>query len=359
MLVVTDLHERDGNFPARISYRDEIDHVYRHLKATIEKYREGGYSVGLLFLGDIFHKSYKVPDNMLENRNKVAGFIDMVDFAYTAVGNHEITYAKNNPFWHMVDSLHMAPSLNAGWHKKSLIAKGYREKLKVADRVVLGNTEILFNHHGIPWHKPSKPEDGMVTIGLFHQDVMVTELLKVMEEEYDHSIFDYGFDYMDGTSRLAGYDIAFVGHNHLTYGKYVYEQTSGEKTIIQWLASLGRSNVREVSNTFLERDIPAIIVEDKEFKKVESNKFQLLTREVCVNEAQIEKDQESRRKVKERKRMGTMTFYDDPYQNLLDTFAEKPDVLDILEASKERSLSVRSLDLDEKLHGVLGGYWNE
>lgn len=355
-LAISDLHERDGNFPARKSYKDELEFVYAEIKKQILKYRnEQDRRVVLLFLGDIFHKSYKVPDGVLESSNRVLELINLADDAYSVVGNHEITYSKNNPFWHMVDNLDTAPSLNQGYHVKKLEAKGINSKLKVVDRLMFGDTEFLFNHHGIPWHTPDL-EIAKVTIGLFHQDVMVTELIQVMEDTYQHGIFDYGFDYMDSSRNLNGYDVALVGHNHMTYGKFIHEMESGHRPLIQWLASLNRSSVREINNRFLERDIPAIIMDDYKFIKMESNKFSLLSREETVFEDKVVVERNKRIRMKDRKRINAMLFDEDPFQNLVDTFGDRPEILDILESAKMRGLSSKSKELDINVKDILRGY---
>lgn len=325
-LVVTDLHDSERNMSTRIDYRAEINFVYSKLISLIQRYKEEG-SVHLLFLGDIFHHSYKNPEKSVESFDTLQYLCESVESAYSVVGNHEITWAASNPFWYMVQSLEDAPSLR-NHSKKQLDAKGLCGKLKVVDRLEFGDSEFLFNHYGVRVHSPCV---GKISIGLFHQDLVLKDLVVEMERKYGNTTYDYGFEYVDDSMTLEGYQYAFAGHAHLHYGTYVYSNDkTGSKTEVYWLASLGRTNETEVKDNFLERNIPAIIFEDMKFSQVEDNLFELPNRATCVNEKALVKSKEYRKAAKERKNLTMLHFTEDPVENIRKNFDGKPVFVDMV-----------------------------
>lgn len=50
---------------------------------------------------------------------------------------------------------------------------------------------------------------------------------------------------------------------HQVYGTWGYTNPkTGKSSVLCYLASLGRSNVTEVNDDFLERNVPAVLIDD-------------------------------------------------------------------------------------------------
>ena len=334
-LVVSDLHDTEKNMATRIDYKKEINFVYSRIFQVIKKYEQTDAKVHLLFLGDIFHRSYRSAERSMESMDTVQFLCERVETAHSVVGNHEITWAASNPFWYLVPSLEEAPSILGG--KKKLEAKGLSGKLQVVDRLRFGDVEFLFNHYGV---RPQQPSQDVTSIGLFHQDVVMRDLLPEMEKKFGVTMFNHGFEFVDDTDSLAGYQYAFVGHQHLSYGTYRYEnEKSKSQTEVCWLASLGRTNETEVQDTFLERNLPAILFLDGKFIGVEDNKFDLPSRAECINEAVVLKNKEYRKTIQERKNLALLQFTYDPLENLMRNFDGNPVLQDVIQSRSEGNQS--------------------
>lgn len=80
-------------------------------------------------------------------------------------------------------------------------------------------------------------------------------------------------------STVLKYDYAMLGHMHWFYGTW-----KDQNTYIYGLASLGRPSISEISDEFLERNIPAVIIKENIFSEIQDNIFNLSDREKCVRE---------------------------------------------------------------------------
>ena len=68
-LLVTDLHKSAKTPANRKNYPKEIKFVENKINGLINKYKSEGYSVNLIWLGDIFHRSYRSPDISMTDKN--------------------------------------------------------------------------------------------------------------------------------------------------------------------------------------------------------------------------------------------------------------------------------------------------
>ena len=105
------------------------------------------------------------------------------------------------------------------------------------------------------------------------------------------------------------------------------------------LASLGRTNETEVQDTFLERNLPAILFLDGKFIGVEDNKFDLPSRAECINEAVVLKNKVYRKTLQERKNLALLQFTYDPLENLMRNFDGNPVLQDVIQSRSEGNQS--------------------
>ena len=122
-------------------------------------------------------------------------------------------------------------------------------------------------------------------------------LFELSEEEMKNKFKHVYLD--DQVDLLSGYNYCMFGHNHLLYGKW---EDDSNDIIYHHLGSLLNPNHKEISNDFLERNIPAVIVKDGKLVKIEDNVFNLMKREEVVDELKVRDQQlryQQRKKTKE------------------------------------------------------------
>lgn len=288
-LIVTDLHLSGVNMRGRYNYPAEIDYVIKHIIKTGMKYIEEGYSnVNLIFLGDIIDKSYKNLTKGIYANNIFVALKNIFSNIYSVGGNHEFSYYTDNPFWTLFTEI-KSEKIQA-IKTKSWQPVGYLDLIEVVDTLEDGNVIFHFNHNGTGVNSPI---DGKVNIGLFHQDIICKDIIESMKADYAMEVFESKPKYFDQSNILYGYNHCFFGHMHKVYGHWTYVCDKTKFTTeLYYLGSLGRTNHTEVSNDFLERDIPAVIIENGNFSRIENNKFNLMCREECVKEEVVLENKE-------------------------------------------------------------------
>lgn len=339
-LIVPDLHLGDVLTVNRISYRREIEHVQTEMFKVAMKYRKLGWSVKVMLLGDVFHNSYKSVFPAIVDHDFFVLWRERIGDCYSLVGNHELTYYKSNPFYTLISTIEserLQQVVNKVWQPLGAV-----DVLRVVDSVQDGEVTFYFNHYGTGIQRPGKVG---VAIGLFHQDVIDRSILKQVEKERETTVFTKAAVDMEGSQLFSGYKYCFFGHMHLAYGSWKMGDT-----VLRYLASLGRTNVLEVRDDFLERCIPVVKVEDGIFAGVDENYFNLLKRSECVREDVVLQQHVEEEKKKVIAEMRSYTpMGDDPVKNLEALFAGEPGVLVIMEDLLKRETDRRFDTLNRKL----------
>lgn len=286
-LIITDLHLSYKVKENRISYFKETEHVKRFLVELILTFKKLGYNVILLYGGDIFDNVFRDVEKALYEFDSICYLDSLADKSYSVIGNHELTYKKDNPFWTLVSNVN--PEME-NLPTKNIKPSGVKGVLNITDRLIDGNVVFNFNHYGTGVLKPIA---GKYNFGLFHQDIHCSPAInsaKVMGlEPYVTDCIN-----LDTNDVLTGYDHSFFFHFHKYYGKW---KIDGDR-IIQYLGSLGRPDVSQVKDTYLERTIPCVIVEDGNLVEVKDIKFNLMSEKECLKFDVIEKQKKKRKKKK-------------------------------------------------------------
>lgn len=279
-IVISDLHDWSNNKNNRIDYLEEIDYVKDIIMQLVKTIKQKGNKVFVLFLGDIFDRGFKSIIRALQVNNYFVALDKSSDGIYSVVGNHETTYYKDNPFWALIGELG-SPNLSKIKNKR-IEPKGDTNVINVVDELRDGNVSFYFNHSGLGVEKPSNKTN----ILLSHNNLTTSEILEsqLIKEDYESKYIDIGIG-----SILNGYSLVYLGHEHKRYSKVKVKDS-----LVHNLASLGRTNIGEVDNRFLERTIPIITVNNGELESVEDFKFDLLTREECVVESKVQQQAEKR-----------------------------------------------------------------
>lgn len=277
-LVITDLHASYRNKDSRVDYLNEIDYVIDNLMRIIESYSND--NVYLIFLGDVADNSFKDQAKAIAFNNIFILLKQKVKEIYFVMGNHEMTYYRDNPFWSLfntIESEEIKKVVNKSWQPTGLLQIG-----RVVDRLEDGDVVFSFNHHAT---RIMSPVNGKTNIGLFHKDIVSKAIIEDMRVNNDLDIFEVKPVYIDKNNVLKGYQYCFFGHVHKIYGRWVFtDDLTGEQIRLNYLGSLGRPNHTEVNDKYLERDIPAVIVSNGRLESVEHNYFNLFSRAQSVKE---------------------------------------------------------------------------
>lgn len=290
-VIITDTHFTYKNKPNRHNYLFETDYVKEKIDSIGRDYLSRGYNPILISLGDVYDNSFKDVNKAMEEQDEMYNRKkNIFKKMFSVLGNHDLHFPKDNPFWTLVSE----ESVNVNnMPSTKFKPRGKVGIIDVVDRLVDGDVVFNFNHYSA---KILEPVEGKINIGLFHQDIVCSPAIR--------SAIDKGLNpyqskaiMLDDKDVLVGYNYSFFGHFHKYYG--IWEIDGGR--FIYYLGSLVRPNHEEVSDNFLERNIPVILVEDGEFKGVEHNLFNLPSRSISVIDVIVKDQQEKRKKTKERK----------------------------------------------------------
>lgn len=335
-LIASDIHDNYCNSENRVDYVKEIDLVREKIISLGKEYKQKADNVYLMLLGDVFKGSYNEPDSAVIINNFWYISAQLFTKIYSVLGNHETSFYSCNPFFTLVSEIEsekVKKILNKNWQPK-----GLRNVFNVVDLVEDGNVVFHFNHYDTPI---SRALPGRTNIALYHQDIVNKQILDLMQVNFKNQIYQKQVVDFDSVDIFDGFSYNFFGHLHKVYGTFECMTKKQERTVLCYLASLGRPNVTEVNNNFLERDIPALIVHDGELEAVESNKFFLPRREDCVIEQVVEIQKKNYEEIKQRKAVKNyIPCDDDPILNIknCDVLTEKDRLIftDLLDSDTDR-----------------------
>lgn len=288
-LQVTDLHF-DFSKANRLNYFGEILGAMSDIIAVVDKYKDKGYDVYLHLLGDVFDGSLTNASEAMQATEIFRYFCSNFKGVYSVVGNHEITYAQDNPFWFLVSIVNDDRLASV---KRYIQPRGLCSTIVIPDKVEDGEVTFYFNHFGTP---PKTPSATGVRIGLFHQNVGSNDICKMWGT----------FDNVEEAAYVQSYNYCFFGHMHLAKGKFFLNK---EHTCQgEWLGTIGRTKVDEINAEDLSVNIPVVIVEDGKFSGIQDNFIELLAPAQCVDFEKLRASQHSRELVLERQQVKSGSY---------------------------------------------------
>lgn len=267
-LLITDLHIAMTK-ANRINYLDEVTSALQDIINVALRYKADGCSVRAILLGDVCDSSITNASEAMQVRELLQFFCSMFDKVWAVVGNHEITYATDNPFWFMVSDIQDQALSKI---RRYIQPRSLNDLIAVPDIVQDGQVVFYFNHFGI---EPKTPTDGAVRVGLFHQNVGSNDICKMWGTftDVEEAVF------------VQAYNYCFFGHMHLAKGKYYLNRE--HTCLAEWLGSIGRTKVDEVLDDSLQVNIPAVTVEDGQFVSIEDNYITLQSQKECVDTVKL------------------------------------------------------------------------
>lgn len=288
-LLVTDLHIASSK-ANRLNYLGEILNSLSQIMQIAEKYKAQGYTVNLFLLGDIFDSSITNASDAMQLMEIFRFFCSDFDKVWAVVGNHEITYAKDNPFWFMVAEVGDEELQKV---KRYLQPRGIMSTVNIVDRVIDGEVTFYLNHYGTP---PKVPDMSGVRIGLFHQNIGSTQICQM-----------YGvFDDVEKVSYIQAYNYGFFGHMHLAKGKFYLNES--HTCLCEWLGTIGRTKINEVSDKDLEVNIPVVKIEDGNFKGIDDNSIFLLSEADAIDKNKVIAESVSKKLIEQHRQSAVASY---------------------------------------------------
>jgi DNA repair exonuclease SbcCD nuclease subunit len=277
----------------------------------------------VIFDGDIFHREVKSTDSAVP---LLSFFIKLHSLTngnvYSVLGNHELTYRRNNLFWGITD-------VDTKYYESRVEAP----LIKSVDELYIGDTLFIFGHYhiGMRNYVPSKEYNHAVLIT--HNEAVNDELLDALTGRN----LDFNTTFIHGSleeyiPKIPNLDYVFVGHMHQAHGKYSISE-DGIECIIHYLASLGRTNHTEYTAD-IKRELPVITIEDDKFSRVSYETVVLKERYLAVDEEHVRISKEEYERDKEiRELRSTKTYSDDCVAGLKEIFNINPQACYIIDCA--------------------------
>ena len=308
----------------------------------------------VIFIGDIVHQGIK----NTEDSYFIHDFFRLVYHftngkVYSVVGNHEISYRKNNPFWGVADI--------KSDYVNNIIRHSYNVEqplLTVVDDMIIGDMQYSFGHYGRKYSYCYKPDDNAKYVTLLsHNSLLTKEISDYMhdknidlKEQYVNIMDLRNLGSIPNTPLLK---FVYVGHMHLAHGIFEVEENINDvpyNFTLHYLASLGRTSHLEYTND-LERNIPIHAIRNGKFVDEKFHKIILPPRELSVDERVVLENKESYDRLRQHRKLKkinttTVDLIKDIQNYLVDN--ENPSISDLFARSANNELDIDILNLLNK-----------
>lgn len=309
----------------RYDYHAEIMGVADRIGRLVAKYREQGYRCISLFNGDVAHRG-SAKDSLNDYATQIIKLLlSYFDENFLNIGNHELSYYKNNPIWKFIMEFEDQRLITNHPYIK---CTSTTQDLRVVDKLEYEDFEIVFTPYK---YKPVRGKKRYSHL-VMHDDLISNHAHNKLSTEMPAYKMNRVFVDKDE------FDYVYCGHSHMIRETWLHGTTT-----VYNLSTLGRSNVNEVNDSFRHRIIPVIISEDGYFKEVIEESITLHKREDIVDEEMLEQKRELYQETKERKDVRkrlSISQTKDPIQALTEDIevADNPKLTAILSILKQGRL---------------------
>ena len=306
----------------------------------------------VIFIGDIIHRGIKSTEDcyFIEDFFRAVNTL-CCGRVFSVVGNHELSYRKNNPFWGV--------SLIKSNYVNNLIHYNYNVTsplIVVVDDLVIGDVQYVFGHYDRCYYgKYDTGIDVSKVVLLSHNSLLTGDIIDNMSNKG----VDLNVDYIRKTELLDSNNIpltsklkyVYVGHMHKAHGIYEVEEVIDGVDLnfnLHYLASLGRTNHGEYTDD-VEREIPIHCIRNGLFEKEVYHNIMLPKREESVDERIVLENKESydRQKTNRKlKKIESTTM--DLINDVQDYIKNEPILLDWYQRSSNSDLDTSIIELLDK-----------
>ena len=332
-LIVPDLHIWYKNISCRKDYLGELEEALNN----IMMYINGDRTINNVILaGDIYHRGF----NDLDSSRPIKKYWSNLKYVlnsrggelYAVIGNHEFSFSKNNPFWLQDDVLFKTPEdiIDNGVH---FYLESYHCQKSVRDLRESVDCDICITHN----------------------EVLPPEMVDFVRKESGRRVFT-----SKKCTSFERYRVKhlFVGHMHQVVDTFIVNDNDMNFEV-QYLGSIGRTSVEEISNEFRERSLPVVEVGIDKDGNEGSGKFNvtqlpLMLREYheTVISEQVEKNRKIRDTQKDLKELKLQKVTDDPVEELKQSMNNEL-VSGIIDAASENRGYVPLVKLISDLNALI------
>ena len=266
-MVVPEPHISYTNIDGR---KDYIGEIYSYMNEIMQIINEDKDIDTVCFVGDIFNRGF---NNIEEYFRWIDWFTFLNDVLtsrggkiYSVVGNHELSFSKNNPFWRLVAKEHF--NTDASWDNKAVMPKGLKDIINVCDVLEYSDKVSIFFCHYDRTDMCKKQvmshieeHSDKCRICLSHNYIISNEIMRTLRDGYGRDPMTHFIEHehIGSMGLYEQFDMVFNGHMHKAYSRFtITRDNDNHKTKLFYLGSIGRTNSDEVNDTDLTRLIPVI-----------------------------------------------------------------------------------------------------
>jgi len=158
------------------------------------------------------------------------------------------------------------------WGNKAVSPKGLKSIIHVEDVVELNDKcTVFFCHYdALEFCKNLVDKhieeygDSKTRICICHNSIITSSIARVLRDNYGRDPLTHyiSHEQIDSLDLFHKFDFVFNGHMHKAYSRFtITDETTGHKTQLMYLGSIGRTNSDEVNDSDLERCCPCVDVD--------------------------------------------------------------------------------------------------
>ena len=259
VIIIPEPHIWDKSFKNRYDYQGEIQEYLSTLVDIISQ-MDGNKIV--IFPGDVFHRSFSSVSAVTQTLSLFMHLNEITNNqVYSCVGNHELSYSMNNPFWMLAQDSTDRYQEMQGLNAYSVINPG----IKVVDLLEVGPLNFIFGHYGRTDYNYQSDKDCVL---ITHNSVLESSIDEAVNKMHEtESTAQYmGVQMLLSSSSIPLTDklkYVFVGHMHTYHSTFDVDETVDSVHLcflLQYLGSLGRTAVSEINDKDLSRTIPVFSI---------------------------------------------------------------------------------------------------
>lgn len=332
-MIIPDLHYWYKNISCRKDYLGEIDEALNNIFMIIASDETIN---NVILAGDIYHRGFNDLDSSRAIKRYWSELKHMLNSRggelYAVIGNHEFSFSKNNPFWLQDDVIFKTPEdiFDNGVH---FYLESYHSKKSIREFRDKVDANICITHN----------------------EVLPPEMAEFVRRESGRRVFT-----SNKCTSFSRYnvDALFVGHMHQVVDTFMVND-EGRNFEVQYLGSIGRTSVEEISNDFRQRNLPVVEVgidkdgnEGKGLFTVTQMLLELREYHETVISEQVEKSRKVREKQKEMRELKLQKVTDDPIEEFKRE-VNSSTISDIVDCAYESRRPVEVINLVSSIMALL------
>lgn len=290
VIIIPEPHISCTNIDGR---RDYVAEIKSYMNEIMSHIKSEDSITDVAFVGDIFNRGFKDVDEYFYWIDWFTNLDDLLDSRggkiYSAIGNHEVSFSKSNPFWRLTSERDGGFNTVMSYNSASIKPKGLRSIVHVTDVLSNDKVSIFFCHYkGIDLCNElvtadiDEYGDTKTRICISHNSIISNEIASVLRNNYGRDPLTHYIQHEQIASLglFHKFDYVFNGHMHKAYSQFkIEDESTGHFTRLGYLGSIGRTNSEEVNDNDLDRILPVV---DFNNGTVQVFPIRLISREGCL-----------------------------------------------------------------------------